>query len=84
MNESVRALHYYYANQEAINNGHVGEFVAIHDNQVVGYYKNYMAGCLDMLKRFPVMTFNVCRCVKSGEPMWDLGGIEVSGETWTF
>jgi hypothetical protein len=39
--ETSKALHYYYANQDTINAGHLGDYVAIANNKVQGYYKDF-------------------------------------------
>jgi hypothetical protein len=60
---TVDSFYYYRAHQEEIVKGHIGEFVAIHDRKVLGYYKNRMAGIEDMAdKHITVGTFIVHKC----------------------
>jgi hypothetical protein len=79
MNEKSRALYYYLANQEAINKGHLGEFVAIANNQVLGYYKDEMDGWRDMWRRgIDDKAANVSKCFPVGDAAyhvnWYIGG----------
>jgi hypothetical protein len=73
MNEKSRALHYYLANQEAINQGHLGDFVAIANNQVLGYYKKPMEGMKDVVQRgFDFNTVNISKCFPVGDAAYHL------------
>jgi hypothetical protein len=73
-----QALRYYYANQGAINAGHLGEYVAIANNQVQGYYNDFWSAFRDMASRkYALGTFNINPCVPEGQPMVDLGCVEV-------
>jgi hypothetical protein len=81
MDEQKRALYYYLANQSQINDGHMGDFVAIFDNQVAGYYKDRFDGLMDMLKKgHKIGSFNVTQCHPVGEPEVVMGFVPITGE----
>ncbi|MDR0908514.1 MAG: hypothetical protein LBM77_01995 [Spirochaetaceae bacterium] len=81
MDKQKRALYYYLANQEEINEGHLGEYVGIYDNHIIGYYKDRFQGVMDMVhKGYERGTFNVSLCRPSGEPEVFMGFIPVTGE----
>jgi hypothetical protein len=62
MKETSKALHYYYANQDTINAGHLGDYVAIANNKVQGYYKDFWSGFRDMAaKKFAPGTYLVMK-----------------------
>jgi hypothetical protein len=81
MNGAKQAFHYYLAFQDQINKDHMGEYVAIYDNQVQGYYKDRIEGYDDMLtKGHKLGTFNITLCHPVGEPEVYMGFIPVAGE----
>jgi hypothetical protein len=68
MDERSRALHYYLANQNEINRDHLGDFVAISNNKVLGYYKTDWDGIQDMVKRgVDLKSVNVSKCFPEGD-----------------
>jgi hypothetical protein len=78
MDGAKRAFYYYLANQEAINEGHMGEYVAICDNRVIGYYQDRLDGFDDMIaKGHEQGTFNVTLCHPVGEPEAMMGFVPV-------
>jgi hypothetical protein len=80
VDERSRALHYYLANQEAINEGHLGDYVAISNNQVLGYYKSGVEGIVDLIKKgYDAEKFNVSKCFPVGGAACDMGFIPVVG-----
>jgi hypothetical protein len=81
MDETKRALYFYLANQESINEGHLGEYVAISNNKIIGYYKDRFEGIKDMMARnYKIGSFNVTKCHPVGEPEVWMGFIPVVGE----
>jgi hypothetical protein len=81
MNEQKKALYYYLANQDKINEGHLGEFVAIYDGQVIEYYKDHLQGLKDMVsKGYKMGTFNINECHPAGVAAIDMGFISVVGD----
>jgi hypothetical protein len=81
VNEQKRALYYYLANQEAINQGHLGEYVAISNNKVVAYYRDVITGTFDMVDRgYKIGSFNVNECTKPGEAAVQMGFIPIIGD----
>jgi hypothetical protein len=78
VDERSRALYYYLANQEAINEGHLGDYVAISNNQVLGYYKNDLEGLKDAKKRgFDIDKVNVSKCFPVGDAEFHMGLIPI-------
>jgi hypothetical protein len=81
MNETKRALYYYLANQEVINKGHMGEYVAIYNNQVMGYYPEREDGFKYMLTHgYKLGTFNITQCHPEGEPEVYMGFVPITGD----
>jgi hypothetical protein len=81
MDKQKRALYYYLAFQEEINEGHMGEYVAICDNKVIAYYKDRFEGIMDMLKKgYERGTYNVTQCHPVGEPEIYMGTVPISGD----
>jgi hypothetical protein len=74
-------MYYYLANQEEINEGHMGEYVGIYTNKVVAYYKDRLEGAIDMQKRgYKPGTYNVTKCHPVGEPEIYMGTVPISGD----
>jgi hypothetical protein len=68
MNGAAKAQYYYLANQDEINSGHIGEYVAIHNNKVEGYYSDFWDGVSAMAeKKYAPGSFNVTRCLPGDE-----------------
>ncbi|MDR0908768.1 MAG: hypothetical protein LBM77_03280 [Spirochaetaceae bacterium] len=81
MNETKRALFYYLANQETINAGHMGDYVAIADNKVLGYYKEREDGFKDLLTHgHKLGTFNITKCHPVGEAEVYMGFVPITGD----
>jgi hypothetical protein len=60
---TLEMLYYYTAHQEEIVEGHIGEFVAIHDRKVLGYYKSRIEGIVaTMDKNIAAGSFIVHKC----------------------
>ena len=55
---------YFKAHLHEICDGHIGEYVAIKDETVLGYYKTLDEAMLETSKQFSVGTFIVQLCVK--------------------
>jgi hypothetical protein len=80
MNGSKKALYYYLANQETINEGHIGEFVAIYNNQIEGYYPDFWDGVSAMAdKKYPPGSFNVTKCLPGDEWAVHTGSLDLEG-----
>ena len=56
---------YYIANQEEIVNGHLGEFVIIRNQAVVGYF-NEEAKAFESMKDSELGTFIIKKCQEPG------------------
>jgi hypothetical protein len=85
MTGSQKAMYYYLANQDTINEGHLGEYVAIYDNKVEGYFKDFWDAFRAMArKKYPLGSYGLEKCVPEGQPMADVGGlmIETGGNFW--
>jgi hypothetical protein len=68
-NMNSKAFFYYTAHQESIAEGHLGEFVAIKDNIILGYYRTRMEGLFAMAQqKLEPGTYIVHKCRPVGEP----------------
>jgi hypothetical protein len=78
MTGSQKALYYYLANQDTINEGHIGQYVAIYNNKVEGYYSGFWEAFRAMArKKYPLGSYGLLNCVPEGRPMVDVGGAMV-------
>jgi hypothetical protein len=60
---------YFTAHQEDIIKGHLGEFVSIVGNKVLGYYKTHLEGVQTTVKQFPKAShYFIKKCQPIGEP----------------
>jgi hypothetical protein len=60
---------YYKTHQKYLIEGHVGEFVAIIGNNVLGYHKNYRDAFQSAVEQYPLAkSYFVKRCLPVGEP----------------
>jgi hypothetical protein len=63
------AFFYYTAHQQEIIKDHLGDYVVIQGNTILGYYKNRMDGLSAMAKkRINAGTYIVHKCRPVGEP----------------
>jgi hypothetical protein len=80
MTGSQKALYYYLANQDTINDGHIGQYVAIYDNKVEGYYAGFWEAFRAMAgKEYPLGSFNINQCLPGDEWMVHTGYIQIGG-----
>jgi hypothetical protein len=83
MNKQRRAMYYFNAHQNDIVQGHLGEWVAIYDNQILGYYQSCIDGILDETARgFNPQECNITQCIPTGQAMFDVGDIVLAEPQW--
>jgi hypothetical protein len=75
-----KAFHYYLAFQDEINKGHLGEYAAIANNKVLGYYTDRLEAELGAIKQgYKPGDFNVSLCRPIGQPEVWMGFVPVNG-----